>query len=111
MIGAGVLAIEVVALLGFCGYYLVRLLGHDVANPTRVIMSVVLLLVVAVLLGLLAKGVAAGRGWARTPTVVWQALLTPVSIGMFQSGRADLGALVLALSLTGIAGALLQPST
>jgi len=106
--GAGALALQALLLLGFCGYYALRLIRHDVANGGRVVMSMVLLLLVAGLLVVLARAVAAGRGWARTPSVLWQALLIPVSVGMFQSERADLGAAVLLVSLGGIAGVLLQ---
>lgn len=104
MVAAGVLAAHVLTLLAFGAYYLVRLARHDVANVGGVVESVGLLLVVAVLLALLARAMLVGRSWARTPTVVWLLLLVPVAVGMFQSGRPDLGAVVLLLSVAGIGG-------
>lgn len=111
LVAAGVLVLQILAMLGFCAYYLIRLARHDVGDSTRVLMTVVLLLLFAGLLALLARGVAARRAWPRTPTVLWQVLLLPVAWGLFQSGRADIGSLVLLLSVAGIVGVVLQSRT
>lgn len=103
------LGAQVLALVAFSVFYLVRLLRHEGNNQGRVAMSIVLLLIVALLLLLLARGMAAGRDWARTPTLVWQALLLPIAAGMFQSDRADLGTVVVLVSIAGIVGVIRQP--
>lgn len=103
-----VLALQGLAMLSFVGFYLVALSHGASSDPVRVVVSVVFIGVFAVAVALLARGLWRGSAWARTPTVVWNALLLPVAWGMFQSGRADLGSVVLVAALLAICGIVLE---
>jgi hypothetical protein len=100
-----VCAIESLALLAFCGFYLWELARGGAQDVGRAVMSALLIGVFAVALAVLARAWARGRGWPNTPTVVWNALLLPVSWSLVQSGRGLLGGLVAAVAVAGIVGA------
>lgn len=101
-VGAGVLGIQAVALVGFTVFYVVELLQGARHHSSTAPMSIVLFIVALAWLGLLGWGLWRGARWARTPTGVWLALLLPVSYGMFQSGVAWIGAAVLLSALVGL---------
>ena len=101
-VAAAVLGAQALALVGFTVFYLVGVLRGASDDTSRAVMSMVLFVLVAVGLVALARGLWQAAPWARTPTLVWLALLLPVSWGMFQSGAMLLGALVLATALAGI---------
>jgi hypothetical protein len=96
---------QAVALLGFCAFYLWELTQGGSEDPTRVIMSVVLIAVFAAALGLLGRAWLSGANWPNTPTVVWNTLLLPVAWGLVQGDRGLLGALVAAVALVSIVAA------
>ena len=106
-VAAAVLGLQALALLGFTVFYLVEVLRGASDDSTRAVMSMVLFVLAAVGLAALARGLWHRATWARTPTLVWLALLLPVSWGMFQSGVLLLGAVVLATALVGIVAAVL----
>ena len=101
----GVCALQAVVLLGFCGFYLWELARGSGADPTRVVMSAVLIAVFAVGLAFVARGWWRGAGWPNTPTVVWNVLLLPVGWSLLQSGRALVAACVGVVAVTGIVAA------
>lgn len=88
-------------LLGFCAFYLWELVQGAGDDPTRVVMSIVLIAVFAVLLGVLGRAWLRGANWPNTPTIVWNLLLLPVAWSLFQAGR---GMLALALAVVGVLG-------
>lgn len=106
-VAAAVLGAQALALVGFTVFYLVEVLGGATNDNVRAVMSMVLFLVFAAGLALLGRGLWHGAGWARTPAIVWLALLLPVAYGMFQSGVVLLGLVVLASALVGIGAAVL----
>ena len=88
-------------LLGFCAFYLWELVQGAGDDPTRVVMSVVLIAVFAVLLGVLGRAWLRGANWPNTPTIVWNVLLLPVAWSLFQAGHP---VLALALGAVGVLG-------
>ena len=104
---AGVVCLlQALALLGFCLFYLWELTQGASDDPTRVVMSVVLIAVFGVALGWLGRAWLRGVNWANTPTVVWNLLLLPVAWGLVQGGRAPLGVLVGVVAVIAIVAAL-----
>lgn len=82
------------ALLGIGGFYLWEVLRGEQDSVARALTSVLLIGVVAGGLGLLARGWRRGAAWARTPTLVWNALLVPVAWSLFQAAHPLVGAAV-----------------
>ncbi|MFC8503526.1 hypothetical protein ACFUC1_14275 [Pedococcus sp. NPDC057267] len=101
LLAAALCGLQAVVLLGFCVFYLWELVQGAGADPTRVVMSIVLIAVFAVLLGVLGRAWLRGANWPNTPTIVWNVLLLPVAWSLFQAGRA---VLALALGVVGILG-------
>jgi hypothetical protein len=64
----------------------------------------------AVALGLVARGLAAGHRWTRTPTLLTQLFTGIVGIYLVQSARYDWGIPALALAVGGLAMLLAPPS-
>ncbi|EBM0725681.1 hypothetical protein XE97_25315, partial [Salmonella enterica subsp. enterica serovar Senftenberg] len=77
-VAAAVCAVQALSLLGFVVFYLVELVQGAGDDPTRVVMSALLILVFAVGIGALARGWWRGANWPNTPTIVWNLLLLPV---------------------------------
>lgn len=92
-------ALQSLALLGFAGFYLYELSLGEGSDATRVVMSAVVILVGALGLGALARGWFGERGWPRTPTIVWHALLVPVAVSLFQVGRGLVAGVVLLVAV------------
>ncbi len=107
---AALLGAQVVVLVGFAGFYLYELILGESADPARVVMSVVLILVTAAGLAAVARGWVRLEHWPRTPTLVWSVLLLPVAWGLFQGGLLLVGAAVGLIGLGGVGGALATPA-
>ena len=105
-VAAGICALQVVALLGFVGFYLWELTQDSAADVTRVVMSALLILVFAFGIAAMARGWVRGDNWPSTPTVVWNALLLPVGWSLVQGDRGLLGAVVIVGALVGILAAI-----
>ena len=101
LLAAALCGLQAVVLLGFCAFYLWELVQGAGDDPTRVVMSIVLIAVFAVLLGVLGRAWLRGANWPNTPTIVWNVLLLPVAWSLFQAGR---GVWALALGVVGILG-------
>jgi hypothetical protein len=72
-------------------------------STTSHVMFSVFMVLFAVGLGLVARGLWQGLGWPRTATIVWLLLILPVAWAMVQAGRGPLGALILVSAVLGIA--------
>ena len=102
---------QVVALLGFVGFYLWELTQDSSGDVARVVMSALLIAVFAVGIGAMARGWVRGDNWPNTPTVVWNALLLPVGWSLVQSGHGLVGPLVIVVALVGIVAAIRADTT
>ena len=109
---AGVVcALEALALLGFCLFYLWELTQGASDDTGLVVMSAVLIALFAVGLGLLARGWWSGANWPNTPTIVWNLLLLPVAWSLVQAERRLVAAAVAVVAVAGIACAAAADTT
>lgn len=91
---------------GLGTFYVVELAIGGGGDPGRVAVSAVLILLLAASLAVLGWLWWAGSRRAIVPTLIWNALLVPVAVGLAQSGQAVLGALLAGLLLASAAAAL-----
>jgi hypothetical protein len=98
--------LQALALLGFAGFYFYELSLGEGSDPTRVVMSAVVILLGAAGLAALTRGWLTGRAWPRTPTLVWHALLVPVGVSLLQAGQGLVGGVVLLVAVVGFLAAL-----
>lgn len=96
---AALTVVEGVALLAVCGAYLVRILTGKPGDRASALLGAAMGFGLALLLPVLARGLARLRRPALTPVVLVNLLGLPVGVGLLQ-GRVYLaGGIVLALSL------------
>ncbi len=107
---AALVAFEALGLLAAAVFYVVELAVATADDAVRALVSAGLALVSAAGLGLVARGLAAGRRWARAPALVTNLLVVPVAAGLLQGGRWYAGLPLLALALT-VLVLLFLPST
>jgi hypothetical protein len=100
-VAAGICGLEALVLVGFCVFFLWEVVQGGSDDPTRAVMSVVLIAVFAVGLGLLARAWLRGAAWPNTPTIVVGLLLLPVAWSLFGAGQVAIGLLV---GLGGVGG-------
>lgn len=77
---------QALALVAFCGFFLYELVVGAGDDPARVVMSVVLMGIFAVALLAFARSWWRGSTARRTPTVLWNVLLLPVTWSLVQAG-------------------------
>lgn len=107
---AGLLTLlEALVVLGFAGFYVYEMVTGATDDLTRAATSGVLILVFGVALLVLARSWARASEWARTPTVLWNALLLPVAWSLHESDRTPVALGVAAVALASIAAALAAP--
>ena len=99
---AGLLAVA-----GFLVYAEISAPAQSALSASALTVATVL---VAALLGLLARALTRRRAWARGPAIVLQGLLLPIGYTMATNGLPALGVPLIMIGLGG-AGALLAPST
>ena len=99
-IAAVLVGVQAATLLGFAVFYLYELAVGEGSDPTRVIMSALLIAAFGAALAVLARGWVGDAAWPKTPTIVWSVLLFPVGGGMIQGGLRLLGWGLIALALT-----------
>lgn len=103
-VAAGLLLAQVVAFLAAAVFYVVEGLQGLGEDGARVVMSVVLFLVLAAGLFTVARGLARGASWARTPALVWNAVLLPIAWNLTEAGAYGWAALLCAVALAGLVG-------
>ncbi len=89
LVAAAALALQGVVVLAFAVYYVLE--TSRAFSTFNVLGSAGLFVVVGVGLLLVARGLAAGRRWARAPALTWQIVCLPVALGLAQSGRWYVG--------------------
>ncbi len=100
---------EGLVLLGFVGFYVYEIAIGASGSVVSAAMSAVLILLFAILLLVLARAWRRAADWARTPTLLWNALLLPVAWSLHESGRTAIALGVAVLAVVGIGAALASP--
>lgn len=109
LVAGGICAVHAVALVGLGVFYVWEVVRGEQDSVARAATSAVLIVVVALGLGLLARGWLRRASWARTPTMVWDALLLPVGWSLVQSGHPTIGVVVGGTALLGLVAAWQSP--
>lgn len=96
---AVVLLAEAVVAVFAAAYWFWLVAKGQTTEVARSVVEALVFLMAAAGFVALARGLARGSRWPRTPTVVWHALLVPVVISLWQSGETVVAA-VLTLGVT-----------
>ncbi|MDN5795558.1 MAG: hypothetical protein L0H79_07370 [Intrasporangium sp.] len=104
-VAALVMIVQGLTLLGFFAFFLYEMTSGATDDMVRAGTLGGLILVFAIAGTLLGRAWLRGAGWPRTPTILWNALLVPVAWSLHDAGRNAIGALVAALALAGLVGA------
>ncbi|MEO7981520.1 MAG: hypothetical protein ABI807_11615 [Sporichthyaceae bacterium] len=107
---AALVGLESLGLLAAAVFYVVEVVVATEDDALRALVSAGLALVAAAGLGLVARGLRAGRRWARSPALVTNLLVLPVAVGLLQGGRWYVGLPLLLLGLA-VLVLLFLPST
>lgn len=90
-IAAGLIAAQGLVLIGLGIFLVVRGFGHDASSRGRAETGGVIAALAGGVLIMLARAVLARRPWARSPTLVCEFLVLPVSYGLLQGHRYGYG--------------------
>ena len=82
---AALVALQAVGLAAAAVFTVVELFVSSSDDQVRAVVSGLLALTAAVALGLVARGLLAGRRWARAPALVTNLILLPVAYGLLQA--------------------------
>ncbi|MGZ4638895.1 MAG: hypothetical protein ACXV2J_07530 [Actinomycetes bacterium] len=96
----GLVGLQGVVLLVVAAFYVVELVVATASDVTAALVTVLLVLVAAAGLLLVARGLLRAERWARSPALVTNLILVPVSVGLLQSGRWYVGLPLLAWAAT-----------
>jgi hypothetical protein len=107
---AVVQAVETVGVLAAAILALADTLGGHSASKSNGIGLAVLVFIAAILMGLIAMGIAQVRPWSRTPAVMTQIVIAIVAVVLIQGGRYDWGVPGIVLVVVGLVG-LLNPAS
>lgn len=103
-LGAALLVgLEAVALVGLAVVYAVRGALGDAASAAGAEAGAALIGLVGVLLGLVARGLARARGWARTPALVVQLFGLLVGVDLVRAHAFVSGAVLVLLAVAVLA--------
>jgi len=107
---AVLVGLQALGLLGAAVFFVVELFVATPDDRTRALVAALLALVAAAGMALVARGLLAGRRWARAPALVVNLLVLPVAFDLVRGGRWYVG-LPLALWALGVLALLFAPST
>ena len=107
---AVLVGLQAVALLGAAVFFVVEVAVATPDDRTRALVAALLALVAAVGTALVARGLLAGRRWARAPALVVNLLLLLVAFDVVRGGGWYVGAPLLLWAL-GVLALLFAPST
>lgn len=93
-LAGSICALQALALLCLGGFYVWEVARGEQDSVARALTSAVLIIAVAGGLAAIARGWFRGAAFARTPTLVWNALLLPVAWSLLQSGHAGIAAAI-----------------
>jgi hypothetical protein len=108
---AGLTAAEGLGLVVYAVVIVVHGFGGDASSPANVALLAVLVLAWAGGLGAAARGLLAGRRWARSPLIVNQLLLVAVGIPVAQGASGWLGWPIVAVAVLALAALASPPVT
>lgn len=103
------MAAQALALVALTILLLVHVLDGSTENGLQGVTEAVLVLAFAACAAGLAVALHRGRALAKTPTLVWNALLLPVSFSMISAGQHLIGFTVLAFAGVTFVAALTLP--
>jgi hypothetical protein len=95
---AALVALEALGLLAATIFFGVELVVADADDRVRASVAAMLALLGAVGLGLVARGLAGRRRWARAPALVTNLLVLPVAYDLVRGGRWYVGGPLLLLA-------------
>ena len=101
--------VEALVVLGFAAFYVYEMVTGATDDLTRAATSGALILVFGLALLALARAWSRASQWARTPTVLWNALLLPVAWSLHESERDGVALAVGVVAVTSILAALATP--
>lgn len=107
---AVLVGLQAVALLGAAVFFVVEVAVATPDDRTRALVAALLALVAAAGMAVVARGLLAGRRWARAPTLVVNLLVLPVAFDLVRGGRWYVGGALLLWAL-GVLALLFAPST
>lgn len=107
---AAIQALEAVGVLAAAGLALADSLGGHSSTKSDGIGLAALVFIAAILMGLIAMGVAQVQPWSRTPAVMTQVVIAIVAVVLIQGGRYDWGVPGIVLVVIGLVG-LLNPAS
>lgn len=96
---AGLVALEAMGLFAVAGFFVVEVLVATPDDRTRALVAALLALVTAAAMAMVARGLGAGRRWARAPALVVNLLVLPVAVDLVRGGRWYVGLPLVALAL------------
>lgn len=108
LVAAAVVGLQALVVLAFAVFYLLS--GGHGFSTFNVVASAALFLLAAAGLLLVARGLVAGRRWARSPALTWQIVLLPVAYGLVQSGRWYIGVPLGVSALLAVRGLFAAPT-
>ena len=97
-LAAAGMALETAGLVGMAATVLWGLTNGSASTTSRAITEGICLLLLALGTGLLAVNLLRRKGLAKTPTLLWNAMLFAVAISLLQGGGGWIGWLTIALS-------------
>lgn len=99
MAAAALVGLQALALAGIAVFYAVELAVATTDDVTRAVVTAVLAVAAAAGLGLVTRGLAARRRWARAPALVTNVLVLPVAYDLVRGDRAYVGGPLLVWAL------------
>ena len=102
------MALQAVLVAAFAGWFVVETAQGQSEDTARGVTAAILIAIFAVGLSIIARAWFTGAGWPRTPTLLWNALLIPVAMTLWQSDRQAVSSGLLLLVLATIAAAILS---
>jgi hypothetical protein len=81
---ATLVALQALGLVAVAVFFVVEVVVSSSDDAARALVTAALALLAAVGLGLVARGLLAGRRWARSPALVTNLILLPVAFGLLQ---------------------------
>ena len=108
LIAGLLMALQAVLVAAFAGWFVVETAQGQSEDTARGVTAAILIAIFAVGLSIIARAWFTGAGWPRTPTLLWNALLIPVAMTLWQSDRQAVSSGLLMLVLATIAAAILS---